>query len=372
VNRPFALLALFLGVAVAVGSAAAQQMDRLSFYGDFRGRVELDRSSRKPGGSMRSDRDRLRVRGRFGLRFRYSDRLQFGGRVRTGDPDSRQSPHVTLGDDFKTIPFALDRLYARVSVGQGSLWFGKNSNPFWHQNELFWDDDVSLDGASGRVVLREGDRVMLEGRAGYFVLDPPQSNSFADQSRMMAGQVVLSGKGGSLSYTAATSLSVIRENAASEDVRLNDLDYQFLSASASVAYSGWTRPLSLGLDLVRNTEDYPVTVFNHDQRSGYVITAQVGSLAKAGDFLARYTWAHIEKYAVVGPFAQDDWVRWGSATTTLSSNFEGHELRVAYAFGPGHNLVARLYRVDGIAPESAAAVSLQTGTRFRLDWNIRF
>jgi hypothetical protein len=75
---------------------------------------------------------------------------------------------------------------------------------------------------------------------------------------------------------------------------------------------------------------------------------------------------------VVARLAHDDWLRWGSGTDTRSSNFEGHEFRFAYAFGPSLNVMLRVYSVKGIELESATAVELEDGNRARLDLNIAF
>lgn len=74
----------------------------------------------------------------------------------------------------------------------------------------------------------------------------------------------------------------------------------------------------------------------------------------------------------VSGFAQDDWVRWGSAEEARGSNFGGHEFTLMYTVGPGHNLVARLYSAKALEKEYADAVALEDGLRFRIDWNISF
>ncbi len=53
-----------------------------------------------------------------------------------------------------------------------------------------------------------------------------------------------------------------------------------------------------------------------------------GGLGRRHEYQVSYTYAHIEDYAVVAFFAQDDWHRWGSAGETRSSNFAGHEVRL--------------------------------------------
>ena len=126
---------------------------KLSFTGDFRFRVEQDWNSRKPDGTYRDDRTRLRYRARFGVSYDYKDWMSIGIRLRTGDPKKQQDPHLTLGDGFKefsTLPIALEKVYANFSHKWFSAWIGKNTFPFEKQNELFWSDNVFPEGISLR------------------------------------------------------------------------------------------------------------------------------------------------------------------------------------------------------------------------------
>ena len=342
----------------------ASSQNKLNFYGDFRSRIELDRASDKSDGTTRDDRDRMRIRARFGLHYAHSERVSLGMRIRTGDPASIQSPHITLGDEFSNMPIALDRAFARVSFEAGSVWFGKNSNPFWHQNEMFWDDDVMLEGIAANYRLHD----MLELRTGYFVLDAPVSNGFSDQARMMGGQFVASQ--GIL--TAALGLRVVQQNPDATDTRLSDMDYSLVSGSLYADLEMNDSPVRVGVDVISNLEDYDNSLHNYDQTSGFVGSIRYGNASDAGDWQFRYYFSYIEKYAVIGAFAQDDWVRWGSSTSTRSSNFSGHELRAVYVPGAGQSMVLRVYLVEGLELENAAAQALETGTRIRLDWNISF
>ena len=348
----------------AMTAMTAHSQDRLSFNGDFRSRIELDRASDKSDGTTRDNRDRVRMRARLGLTYSHSDRLSIGMRVRTGNPGSIQSPHVTLGDGFSTKSMMLDKAYARLAVNKGWFWIGKNSQPFWQNNEMFWDDDVTVEGFATAIQLS----TLLEARGGFFFLDAPQSNGFADQSHMLGGQLIASRGITTVSLTVRS----IRENASSNDVHLADLNYLLISGNVTASLTLAGRPVQLGFDFISNEENYDSSLFNHDQTAGVVGSVRWGSTSDPRDWQFKYTYARIEKYAVVAGFAQDDWVRWGSATSTRSSNFSGHEFRAVFVPGARQNITARLYLVEGIAHESATSTSLETGTRLRVDWNISF
>ena len=111
--------------------------------------------------------------------------------------------------------------------------------------------------------------------------------------------------------------------------------------------------------------DPGITASNEDETDGWDVYVKYGSTKNKGDWLLGYWYADIEQLAVNSSFAQDDWVRWGSATQTRASDFRGHELRAAYGLGGGMNLVARLYLVEAIT-------TVEDGNRFRLDFNYKF
>ena len=65
--------------------------------------------------------------------------------------------------------------------------------------------------------------------------------------------------------------------------------------------------------------------------------------------------------------AEDDWVRWGSATQTHASNMKGHEFRCAYGIMKDMNVVARLYLVEVVSDDNN-----EDGNRLRVDLNYTF
>ncbi len=348
------------------------EKEKLKLYSDVRFRMELDKDSQKSDGTERSDRDRLRFRLRFGFDYQYDDYFSFGGRLRSGSAEAAQSPHITLGNELGPKTILIDKAFIKGTWKSGYYWVGKNSFHFWKQNELFWDDDVLPEGIAISQSFKVGEQNNVTAKGGYFVLDNSASNGFSDQAKLIAGQLAFSTSAKAVTVQAAAGYFLFRENPDQEDSRLADLDYDIGVFGAKVTLKDLPQPVTVGLDFMKNIEDYPATLFNKDQQTGYVISIKVGALNDMGDWLIGYYYAHVEKYAVVARFAQDDWLRWGSATETRSSNYQGHEFRAAFAFGPRNNVVARLYLVEGIEPESADAATKEDGTRFRLDWNIGF
>ncbi len=364
-------------------TAMAQDDSAWDFYGDFRARYESDTDSRKSDGSERDDRDRLRIRLRGGLNYKFNPNWSAGLRIRTGSNDSQQSPHITIDDydhnDTGDSHVNMDKAFIKGKFDNTWLWIGKNGNPLWKNNEMVWDDDVTVLGGALGVKTKAGS-TNLEFKGGYFAL-PVGMRDYAGKLTLL--QAIMSTKVDDVSFKGA--LAYLNIDADKNDTSITSLldnngarDYQNWIVSLQAKTKVSDKPLTLGLDYIVNSKNYsatdsdPFTAFHHDEDDAWVVSLRWGDLKKAGHWQIRYDYAHVEALAVNNSYAQDDWVRWGNATQTRASNFKGSEFRLAYAFTPKLNLVARYYVVDAIEPRSAGAVSKEDGNRFRLDLNWKF
>lgn len=367
------MVALVLGAAAASGQIDLDSEGRLTLSGDVRLRAELDWSSRRADGSLRDDRERLRLRTRLGLDWRPSSGLRLGVRVRTGDSTAQQSPHLTFhdfsGNSTDDADFGVDRLFVRLDGGDTQTTLGRQGNPFWKQNELFWDDDVALTGATvGQDWKRAKSEARLSG--GYYWLPDGMARL---AGTLAAGQLRYTWDLPRLDFTAATGLFFLDGEPGARHLRNGNgaRDYHLWTMGLQARFNADALPIVLGVDVSHNFKDYspdspdPVIAANHDETTGFVASVVLGQTKDPGDWLAGYYYARIETLSVNASFAQDDWIRWGSGGQTDSSDLEGHELRFAVALPRSMNLVARLYLVE-------ALTSRQDGRRFRLDWNYRF
>ena len=375
--RSLSLLAVLTLSIQTVAGAAIFEQNGFKITGDFRARAEADFDSQRASGAARDDRNRIRIRARLGLEYAATDVFSFGLRLRSGSDDSHQSPHITVLDfddnDTGDADFHLDKwflkargdhLFRRLPSGETWAWIGRNSLPFWKQNELYWDDDVTPAGIAFGFKTDTGEG-SLAVNGGYFSL-PVGMRDFA--GNLAAAQLVYSGKG----FTVAGGLLDVDANPGDGDaarlLRGNGLrDYSIWVGSLQGKLGKWT----LGADVMHNDESYspndpdPVTAANFDQTDGFVLSVKYGGTRAKGDWLAAVYYAEIEALAVNASYAEDDWVRWGSATETRGSDLEGSELRFAYALQKNVNLVARLYLVESITTR-------EDGSRFRLDFNYKF
>lgn len=358
-------LASAAGLLLA-GAAPAEMFERNGFsvYGDFRARLEADFDSRQADGSERDDRNRARVRVRLGAEYAAGEHLTFGVRLRSGSDDSQQSAHVTVvdfdGNDTGDAHFNFDKWFMKAEAGGGWGWIGRNSLPLWKQNELVWDDDVTTAGLAVGYE-SDGAEAGFTVNAGYFSL-PVGMRELS--GNLALAQAVFRRKG------VKVGVGLLDVDADPDDpdgallLRGNGArDYQIWVASLQATAGRWT----FGVDGIHNGESYPASEALRDEVDGYA-----GSLrfdANGGDsgrgWHAVYTYAHVEALAVASSYAQDDWVRWGSATQTRASDLKGHELRFVKALAARQNLVFRLYLAEAITTG-------EDGNRFRIDWNVKF
>ncbi len=341
----------------AITTLSAQEKDALKFYGDLRLRFEKDYSV-----TGKEARDRTRYRFRFGLVHKRGDNIEVGARIRTGNPTDQQSPHQNFGGDFGSKPLNFDKIYFKYKFESGWFWIGKNSFPFWKQNEMFWDDDVTPEGVSASYSAKdfagEGSKLTLTG--GQFIIDHFNEGLF--ESTISAAQVSLNKKSDAVDITAATGIYLFN-NEVRDSVSynaLNGMDHKIFVASAQVKFNLSSDVLmTLGADFMRNFEDPTVAGFE-GETNGFVAQVSV----KPGKWTLAAYYANIQKFAVVPNFAQDDWWRFGSGHTN-SSDLKGFEIRVAYQLARKMNLVARHYVTEEI-------VGSKDANRFRLDFNIKY
>ena len=352
---------------------------KLKFFADTRIRLEHDWNVRKADHELKDVRTRMRFRFRFGFDYKWSNEIQFGARMRSGVPEDQQSPHWTLGKEFEVYSFKIDRVYIKGDHDKFWWWVGKNNLPFWKQNELFWDDDVLPEGVSIGSNLTLGENLIVKPIGGIFI-SKSAGDFFHDDGIFYAGQLTAIHKNNLnkivLSSGIFNFVNLLDLNQLPAEKKL---DYSILLSSVQYQRD-FKYPLSFGVDFMYNFSNYEDESWIMDSkleedRIAYVLSLSCGSLINKGDIQLGYRYAHIEKYAVVDYFAQDDWVSWSfpeNTPGTRSSNLQGHEFQAAYAFGPGFNIVTRLYVAKGIKKSMPTDLSLESADRIRVDLNIGF
>ena len=352
----------------------------LSIFGDFRFRIEQDWDSRKPDGTYRDDRTRFRLRARVGLEYQINHWIAIGSRIRTGNIQDQQGPHLTLGGnggEFGLYQIGFEKAYVRMQGKRLTGQFGKYSFPFEKQNEIFWNDNVFPDGLSGQLLLpiqNSNSLKEFQVTAGHFIV-LSQNNQLKNDAYFQAVQVALHSKNKNWRVFPGiyhfNNLSNIPDGNGKYE-----LDYTILHLAGSYSFATKTH-FSLGVDYYHNMQDYTTTagiesVFK-DQKNGFSIQGTYGALKKTGDLMLVLYYAHIQKYGIVDYFTQNDWARWDysgkGAFGSRLSNFEGIELRIGYALDKNAVLILRTYFVEELVTSQNFT---ENGKRIRLDLDVKF
>ena len=367
------LLLAFSAGQAAPAAEPAKPVSALTIYGDLRLRYEWDWDSQNAGGVARTDRDRARARVRLGAGYKFSNEWSAGVRVRTGNPLSQQSPHLTFSANdgiHDELKVQLDRYFVQYKQGAFSGWAGRNGAPFWQQNEFLWDDDVTPTGIAGTYE-EKLERGSLATTVGAFYL-PDGANDL--NGRMLGGQVKYALPVKPSQFVLAAGLHYFDGKNGAANLRNRNGARDYLVGALSAQWStpvAKDLPLTLGADFFNNFKNYsaadtaPLAAINADETTGFVLSAQLGQLKQPRDWQLGYYYAHIGTLAVNASYSQDDWARFGNATQGDVTDIKGHEFRASYVIAKNLNIAARLFLVEAIT-------SMQDGKRLRIDLNWKF
>ena len=373
---------LLLGVLLTseIGAQRDSLTQKLTFTGDFRFRIEHDWNSRNASGNLRADRSRLRYRFRFGLQYELDEHSLFGGRLRTGNINDQQGPHLTLGGEngeFGLDQFGLEKLYYQYRNKEFKAWIGKNSINLIKEHELFWNDNVFPEGVAVQwdVPLGQEKAVNdLQFNLSHFIIRS-NNQTFNQDAYFQILQVRTRHLGGKFSLFPGLYHFRNIDNLPDRQGTFQ-LNYSILHLGASLQLSAQPK-VSVAAEYYLNTEDYgqldSIPQPLRAEKEGWVLTAKIGQLKKPRDWSLDLYYAHLAKFSIVDYFAQNDWARWDYSSIGASgsrlSNFRGVEIRIGYALQEKFNLILRTYFVEQLVAEGDF---LENGSRIRLDLNIGF
>lgn len=111
------------------------------------------------------DRQRLRIRFRFGADMNLGENFTSGFRIGTGQNGSPVSENQTLGasslagttqgGNFSEYAIWLDRAFLKYEIGSdpdrlAAVTFGRFDNPFFTPTTIMWANDIGFDGIAGQ------------------------------------------------------------------------------------------------------------------------------------------------------------------------------------------------------------------------------
>jgi hypothetical protein len=313
-------------------------LEGLRLYGDMRVRYELisDRLNNIP------DRQRARIRLRFGMDKALGKDWEMGFRLASGSSGDPTSTNQTLTDDFSKKPVWLDLAYVKYHpdcIPGLTIGAGKVANPFL-TTDMLWDPDVNPEGLYETYRLKLADLPVepFVTLGQFFLVDRgmgPDAGLVAYQGGVV-WQVCPSVKWTTavamydfVQYDEPGNAMVANGNTTRKltsgphkgKTILTAGDFNLLDVISQVEFAvpvkaDYAVPVAVYADYVINTGD----IFD-DQKQGIAGGLRLGKLAKAGDWSVEYKYAYIEANAVAGAFSDSDF---GFADR------KGHKVGVGY------------------------------------------
>jgi hypothetical protein len=344
-------------------------------------------------------RNRFRVRGRIGLSVTPSDEISARVRLATGDSNNPVTRNQTFEKAFTQKPINLDEAYLTLKPGKSFRlepgWFtmtaGKFSANAYRVSELVWDDDLTPEGATETLNLvdqKEGFVRGLKLNAFQWVVDEIAN---AEDPWMGGGQVVAdTALGTAANWTFAladyhyqnlnsvaakfldpnsknfnnqlanTNRLIVTRDASNKVTGVNGFVSKFNLVSAATELNfpdvGGVPAGAFG-EFVYNTQADSKNV-------GFYVGAGIGyagkdwyhnSLKNQGDWAVSYTYAWVERDAVVALFTYDDDFYYTHNTGSSSptgptggTNIAAHIIRLDYMLLPNFQLTLKTHLINAL------------------------
>ena len=341
------------------------------YGGGFRLRYEafdyMDRKSDAGSvtGAADRNRNRFRIRLRWGFEKDYMNGWKVGFSLVTGSTTDQTSTNQTLGNtgyfNFKT--FNIDRAYANYSPSglkdygplKGvTIGAGKFENPFLrYSTGIVWDADVTPEGiyekANLQLMSTEETKVNAYATAGQFILNENAGQDTDAELYGYQGALNVStyafGSDMPIDLSGAVSYydypgwfqTVTSNTASTSYLRTNTIvadDFRVLDIYPELQFYVNRTPVVLWYDYAKNlgnvgTEDIAQSLGNdiHDTDTAWGLGVKVGNAKKKGDWSFFYGYYQIGANSVVAAFNDSDF---GGPGATGFTNRKGHKFGLAY------------------------------------------
>jgi len=316
-----------VAVAAPVTQVTASNESTLKFSGDFRYRHEAINEE------TRDERERQRIRARFGLTTDINESLRVGLTLSTGNDDP-VSGNQTLGSGFDRKSFGVDRAYfAWRATKSLSITGGKMPNPFFRPggHHLIYDSDLNPEG----LALNYSGGSWFANYAGLWV----EERSSDDDSILLGGQF---GYRHTLDNDVRVTAGVSYYDYLNTKGRLPfwdgsaagnrlDIDGNYLNdfneteVFAEIGLHLGARPFTV-------FADYVVNGAASDANDGYAVGATYGAISGRGSWRFGYAYEKLGADAVIGTFTDSDFAGGGTDGSGHVLDFN-YGIRDRWTFG---------------------------------------
>lgn len=310
-----------------------------------------------------SDRERGRIRVRWGFKTEIGEDTEIGLRLATGTGE-QTSTNQTFMDAFSQKSFYLDRAYFKHKIGDFNIIGGKMENPFFC-TDVIWDSDINPEGIALTFTRKNG----FFANLGYFFLD--EFKDMTDDPLLYGIQFGYKGKIAERDFKIATGI-YMTDNLKGE--KRDDISPNYKPSGNTLdkdgkyiyEYKPWDilfevnlfeisgKPIKIFAEYVNNIES---DVKNDD--TAYILGFIIGRLKEKGDWQFEYNYRKIESDAVLAILCDSD-INGGG------SSLKGHKLSLGYQLTKNSSLGITYFIGKSIAPRKDERNTLQ------LDYLIKF
>lgn len=341
---------VLLGSLIYPSSGAAEENkdDKHKWFADA-----LLRYEDETGSVGIKDRERMRVIAHAGVKSHWSANWSSTLRLSTGLKNKQNVPAITVhrfsqqpqpdSDIFIERAFVTGK-FDKISVNIGKIPWGSKQI-----TDMFWDRHLNPIGFSSNIKVANGHVLHLS----HFKPLDGASDTVGNMS-VLQWQFKYSFDGVDFAIMPWWA-KYNGEQGATYAKKDTSIDNEFYRISAYMKSGKWR----LGTDIGKGDPSISDAV-KADEDTSFAVELTHGGLKKVGAILTQFRVFKVEKYAVVGEFAQNAVARYAT------NNIEGWDLRVRKKMSPKWWLGMRFSDTEAIVD------SEQKGRRFRIEAKYNF
>jgi hypothetical protein len=340
---------------------------KIKWKGDLRYRHEMiDEEGR-------DQRDRQRIRARFGVDARVSDQLNASLQIATGDPLDPRSTNSTLGDSNQRDQIQLDLAYVDWLAWTDTTVTAGKQKYAWYRpgGSLFYDGDINPEGVAVKWGARTGpfasgwglwlsevsagaDANLFGAQVGWVTdFGLTVALSYHDYGAVQGSSLTFAEyPAGNTTYNGNSSCNL--PPPATGATRCYLYDYNIVGLGAEYSMKVGALPLSFWGDYIQNQDP-------DDLNTGYNIGAKLGKAGDPGTWEMALLYQELEADAQWAGFIDSDFA--GGSSQGKGFQFKG-------GWAPARNAMLNLTWFEN--DRDYDTTSERDYQRLQLDFNFKF
>lgn len=340
---------------------------KIKWKGDLRYRHEMiDEEGR-------DQRDRQRIRARFGLDAKVSDQLNASLQIATGDPLDPRSTNSTLGDSNQRDQIQLDLAYVDWLAWTDTTVTAGKQKYAWYRpgGSLFYDGDINPEGVAVKWGARTGpfasgwglwlsevsagaDANLFGAQVGWATdFGLTVALSYHDYGALQGSSLAFAEyPAGNTTYNGNTSCNL--PPPATGATRCYLYDYNIVGLGAEYSTQVGALPLSFWGDYIENQDP-------SDLNTGYNVGVKLGRAGDPGTWEMALLYQDLEADAQWAGFIDSDFA--GGSSQGQGFQFKG-------GWAPARNAMLNLTWMDNTRNYDTS--SERDYQRLQLDFNVKF